>query len=297
MFLSVAKIKICSEIEPRIIRREELPEGYQPYWHATTALDKVKQQGLKSRKELGSNQMGLGDFGSSDNPFVSLTNDRNIANNISNLLRDVSSIAKSPSRKDAFKIAEELAYNLVKGTDVENKWQHIVYMARKSLVSFTFGGDANKEIVPGMTAIEAVLNGYLKGDSYSSKRLGIPSAGISVVYIKDLPEGSIPINEWLNANGESITSRYLYPYEAILEQDNTHATDPISYYQYLRAFIESAGGVMDPLLASARHKDFLDLDPEQIGVVETMTMADPADKTRALGEWRGYPQDTRVVLD
>jgi len=298
MFLQVAKLKIKSQIEPRTIRREELPEEYESLWHATTALDRVRQEGLRSRKERESDQMGLGDFGrGTDYPYVSLTRNRDTADNIAGLLRDVSQIAKATNREEAFRIAEELAHSIANISGIEDKWGQVLMGARKSLASSIMGRNPDEEIVPGMTVIQAILKGYVKGDMETSKSLGLPLYGIGMVKHTDLPEGFIPTGEMRNAKNEALTARYIYPYDRSLDRYDSYSASPINYYRNLRMFIEFAGGKMDPLLADPRLEDFINLDPEQIGVLEMLTTGDPAENTHSLDEWRGYPQDTRVIVD
>jgi len=297
MFLSVARLKIASEDPPRIIRREELPEDYQPYWHTTTALDQVRQQGLRSRTERQTEQQALGG-GSPDN--VSLTNDQAVAENISGWIKDniaIANIVKTGDREAACNKAEQITYQIAEESGVADQWSSIIEKARKNISGsyLSIKGD-----YAGTTPFILAIRGYSKRASKDlAEDFNIPSFGIfHHIKVSDLPEGCIPIRPFQNANGEEITPEVLCP-EQYSAKDRYSDPNriPNTYYDLIRTFIESAGGKMGPLGWEMHPQNFWDLDPNQVGVVDILTQGEPDRNTGALGEWAGLPEKTRVIVD
>ena len=233
-------------------------------YHATTALDAVKEEGLKTREELGQERgVGLGG-GTSDT--ISFTEDPEVAATI----------------RDALLEAREVAAGNVTMAD----------MIERAKTGDRGSGPFYDDFIRyyGKDRAEENLAALVEGRRVTRRALPTSEANINEVEVDPWTGVGEPVAV---VDGEPLFYEFERP---MTPADRDEARWDM--YRTFAAFRESAGGPLDPLFFSSDYEALARVDPSQIGVV----VAEPIEGARgyrmaALGEWRTVTGDAVEVVE
>ena len=238
-------------------------------WHVTTAADKVKEGGLKSRDELGM-ESGVG-LGGGESSTISFTDSPQTARAIKTSMIEAHKYATGEiGPADLLKAAEEGIIHKHLGDDYE----------------------ASSERVPFIDKImgdEWLKTGKTPHLFYKALITGTQTRQSSLPVSPDGNKGKQLIAEGWKATPVSTEHYNTWDWTRPVKDHPDYEDSRFQLYKAFAAYRESVGGALSPLFFGTDVKAFTALDREQIQVVE----AEPTKNAHgyqvsALGEWRTF---------
>ena len=283
-------------------------------WHATTALDAVKRDGILSQHELGHESgAGLGDLGSRTRT-ISLTDDPRVAQDIALGLLTANALlnGRVPPRMEGLEWPDdppegvsviEIMYRYANAGDpevgMEGGWG-------SEFMSLAFGpppsgADRTAEEWrragfhdwDGNWKLQPILDNTteVRSSDKDWREAGLPSMAATAEQIR--AAGMEPSGDGWDGESERFYNAAVRP-----STDDERRMRIIEMFRAFSLLREKHGGPEDPLIIGADYEKLEQMDPAQVGIVQvTPEPGSLGYQVGALGEWRTFPGAVRVESD